>query len=174
MPPCGKALHGVGLKLQRQYARKARSRAGKRDGCEIARAQKRDDQKRYKEDNCRAEVVHQRQTAADCRRVADEQNQVPLCHQTLQGGRAREHKADFDQLRRLERNATKLHPVFRAEFFHAQHQICRQQQNAACRRQIADFLCPLQIAQTPADRQICENTACDGNQFLPDCLRRGG
>ena len=134
VPPCGKALHRVGLELERQNACKASPRAGKGDGRKIARAQKRNDEKRHKEDDRRAKVVHESQAPADGRRIADKQNQVPLCHQSLQGRRAREHEADLDQLRRLERDASKLHPVLRAEFLNAEKQVRRQQQNTAGRR----------------------------------------
>ena len=134
MSPRGKALHRVGLELQRQNARKARPRAGKGDGRKVARTQERNNQERHKEDDRRAKVVHERQAPADGRRIADKQNQVPLRHQSLQGRRARKHEADLDQLRRLERDASKLHPVFRAEFLNAKKQVRRQQQNTAGRR----------------------------------------
>ena len=119
---------------QRQHPGKAQGRAGQSNGAHAAGPEISNDQKGAEEDHCRAEVIHQREAAADGRRIADKENQIPLCHQSLQGRRARKHEADLDQLRRLERDASKLHPVLRAEFFNAKKQVRRQQQNTAGRR----------------------------------------
>ena len=67
-----------------------------------------------------------------------------------------------------------LDPVLRAVFFHAEEQVEHQQRNARGRRQIAELLRPLQIAQEPAEDQEHRDPGPKRDHFLFECVRVGG
>ena len=169
--PRGEALERIGLEPQRQHPGKARARAGQRDRRHVAGAQKRDHKERHKEDDGRAEVVHQREAAADGRRIADEHHQISLCHQAVQRRRARIHEADLHQLRRLERHAAQLDPVARAELFRAEHEVHRQKQNTSRRGEVAEHLRPLEVAQRPPHKEEHDKSRAEREKFLQQTLR---
>ena len=173
MPPRLKAVARVGQKAQYQNAREARRGDGQRDGRKVAGAQERDDKERDKENDRGSEILHERQTRADHGGIGDEQHDIALCHQPRERGRADIDKADLDELRRLERHAAQLDPVARAEFFHAKEQIERQQADACYGGQIPHGLCPLQIAQRPADDEEHAHARDDSKQLLDQTFRRG-
>ena len=102
MPPNGEAAQGVGGDLDRQNTGKAEGGASQSDGADAAGTQIRDHQKGHKEDQRRAEIVHDSQTAANSQSIDNKQDQIALSQDPIHGRRSDKHEADLAQLGRLQ------------------------------------------------------------------------
>ena len=175
VPPGGEPAQGVGGNAQCQHSRKAQGRAGQGDGAHAAGTQIGDDEKGAEEDQRRAEVVHQRQQAADDHGIGNEEDQIPLVHDPVHGGSTGVHKADLAELRGLQGQIADDQPVLRAVVFLAEEQRHHQKAHTGQHRQIAEALGPLQVPEGPADEQKHQNAQNHGSTLLAQLpgLHRG-
>ena len=171
MPPGGKPAQCVGRNTQGQNPRKNQGRAGQGDGTHASGTKIRNNQERAEENQRRAEVIHQRQQSADHHGIGNEQNQIPLVHNPVHGGRAGVDKTHLGQLRGLQRQSADDQPVLRAIVFRAEQQRNDQEAHARQHRQIPEAFGPLQIPQGPADHKEHQNTQNHGRRLLAQLLR---
>ena len=121
-------------------------------------AQSPDNQEGDKEDGGGAEVAHIGQTGQAHAGEQDEQAQVPLAEEPVQGGRPGKDVADFGQLRGLHRDAGNGQPVGRSIFGageaqQVEHHGEAQQADGPGGHEPADFLGPVQVAQEDPQHQ---------------------
>ena len=133
-------------------ARKDQGGDGQRHGAHAAGAQESDDQEGAEKDQCRSEVVHQRQTAAHGSGIADEQCQVPLVHDPIHGRSTGINEADFTEFRGLDGQRPERQPVFRAVILLSEDQGNNQETDARRSRKVAEAFCPFQVPQGPAHK----------------------
>ena len=103
MLPSGKAVCDVGLEFQHHAAAGRGGGADHSNAGQIAAAQECDGQKGNEENQRRAEIAHQCQTADTKQGKENGENQIPAGEQAIHGFCTGQNKGHFHEFRRLER-----------------------------------------------------------------------
>ena len=155
MAPGGKPAHDVGLHRQHGEHGEHAAAADEGQGGPVAGAEVGDDQEGDKEDGGGAEVAHIGQAGQGHAGEYDEQAQVPLAEEPLQGGGSGKDIADLGNLRGLHADAADGDPVGRAVLGIGQAQLVEHHRQAeeadGCPgHEPADLFGPFQVPEKDA------------------------
>ena len=174
MPPGGEAPQDIGLDGDQHQPAEHRAAADQGEGGKVAGAEIGDNQKGDEEDGGGAEVAHQGQAAHARAGEQDEQPQVPLAEQALQGGRPGEDVAGLGQFRGLEGESEQTDPVGRTVFDVPGDEGQGEQGDGCRRHEPADLPHPLQVPKKDSGDQEQDDAQQDGQQLLGDGGGGGG
>ena len=176
MAPGGKALEDVGLDGE-DHPRPGHAGPGDEgQGGPVPGAQVGDDQEGDEEDGGGAEVAHEGQAADTHQGEQQEEPQVPLPEEPVQGGGSGEDVADLGQLRGLEGEGAQDDPVHGAVAALAQaqspqHQGDPQKPHGPPGHEPADGLHPVQVPEEDAQHHEEAQPQQQGDELLEEVLR---
>ena len=177
--PGGEPAHDIGLHRQHGEHREHAAAADEGQSGPVAGAEVGDDQEGDEEDGSGAEVAHVGQTGQAHAGEHDEQAQVPLAEESLQGGGTGEDVADLGNLRGLHADAADGNPVGRAVLGVGQAQLVEHHRQAEKadgrpRHEPADLLGPLQVLEEDAQDEEEDEPQHHTEELLEEGRRVGG
>ena len=173
MPPCGKALCYMILHFEHQEAGHARSRNGQSHGRYRARAHKGYDEEGHEEYERRAEVAAECKADDTQRGKCDEKYEVFGAEQPVKRRSADIDERDLYKLRGLDRHRSDEYPVFRAVLLASENEHRGKDQHRQYRQRKAHGLCPVKIAQPPAESKERGNARKNDQHLAEHFVRHG-